>query len=238
MQGPSSDAEKGTRSPGSQGRIPTREGASQLVPAACPATEHRGQGLPCPSERLLLLLLLAGTASALTPSTARPQPGPGGETEARGRGRAALTPGTHRSLLVPPAAFLPSARALVWQSLVTRHCHHCPLPPHHLPLSLPTSRHCQSVQDLSTHHIPEGPLACAGQEPVPAGQHRGGDQELDQVRSRRRVWAGHGQPHKTRTGEARTDTERTDRQTDRELPYLQSSAIERREEQLERTTVT
>lgn len=65
-----------------------------------------------------------------------------------------------------------------------------------------------------------------------------GTTEVDQVGSRRRVWAGHGQPHKTKTGEARTDTQRTDRQTDRELPYLQSSAIERRAEQLERTTMT
>lgn len=204
-----------------------------LCPAACPNTEHPGQGPPCPPERLLLLL--AGTASAFTPTTARPQPGPRGETEARGAGRAALTPGTQHSLLVPPAVFLPSARspALAVSDDTTLPSPSPPTPS--LPLSLPTPRHRRSVRDLSTPHIPEGPLACAGQEPVPG---RDGDQELDQVRSRRRVWAGHGQPHKTRTGEARTDTERTDRQTDRELPYLQSSAIERREEQLERTTVT
>lgn len=94
----------------------------------------------------------------------------------------------------------------------------------------PKSRHPKSVQVLFPPHT-KNP-AGAGAKRAARGRGPAGG-----TGGRRRARAGRGQPHETGTGEARTDTERTDRQTDRELPYLQSSAIEGRAEQLERTTV-
>lgn len=181
-----------------------------LCPAACPNTEQPGQGPPCPPERLLLLL--AGTASAFTPTTARPQPGPRGETEARGAGRAALTPGAQRSLLVPPAVFLPSARS---PALAVSDDTTLPSPSPPTP-SLP----------LVPPHAPAPPICPRPLHPP----HPGGAAGMCRPgASARQGWgpgAGPGQEPKEGVGRARAATQdknrrgqdrhRADRQTDRQ----------------------
>lgn len=211
MQGPNSDAEKGTeiiaRFPGSypdQGR--------SLTTCASSLPQHRapGPGTAVSLERLLLLLLLAGKASALTTTTARAQPGPRGETEARGKGRAALTAGTHRSLLVPPAVFLPSARSPALADLVTWHC---TVPSH--PITSP----CPSPHPGTAHLSKTSPPTTSrrGRWHVPArSQCQAGVGTRSWTRSAAEGGCGQGTGSHTRQEPARpgpTQSGQTDRQT-------------------------
>lgn len=179
------------RSPGSQGRVTTRERVSRLVPATCPAAECQAvdQHVParCSSRR-------QGEPLPSAPSRATPQPQGGlkGKPRQKGSGRAAqarTTPCSHLQWpLSPSARSKKMGAAWVWLSLTTWHC------PTTIP-SHPVANPCTSPPPGATN-LPRTlppPKPSQGQGPVPtgsqcqAGSMRMGTTEVDQIRSWRRA---------------------------------------------------